>query len=637
MKKTYLIIAAGLGFAQLVLPNMAAQAQDTARVLNSVVVTATRSPKKLADIGRVVEVITAEQINHAQGKTLPELLNTIPGITFSGAENAPGISSSLFLRGASTGNTLILIDGFPVNNSSGIDGSYDLNAIPMDIIDHIEILKGSGSTLYGSDAVAGVINIITKHPKENGLKANVQLSGGTYDTFTESAGLNGKINNTGIAVNVSNTDSRGFPAATDTTGKGNFKNDGFHQRAASVNINQQVSQKFILNGNLQTTYNTGNLPAGAFSDDENYTYQNTFLFAGLGGKLLLDKGALNFNISQNDVWNKFNDAGSQYPSFENNLGKITNVEAVFNYSLCNHLDITSGADFKYYNTDQYSTYDTIKNVHNSIASVYTSLFLKEGIFHMELGGRYNNDAKYGSDFTYTINPSILLADQFKVFGTIASAYKSPTLYQLFSPYGNISLHPETTTSYEAGFDWELIKNTLSFNTVFYKYNTKNVIYFKDESTPPYGIYENGDFQKDKGFESELKYNSHKLTASAYAAYVTGIQTDASGVETDNLYRRPKNTYGASVYYEFMKNLSAGLDYKYTGDRNDVKIDPVTYATSVVNLKHYNLINAHLQYSVSKNINLFADVKNIFDTKYTDWLGYNTRGFNFMAGVKYLFN
>lgn len=643
MKKTYLIIAAGLGFAQLVLLNSAVHAQDTARILNNVVVTATRSPKKLADIGRVVEIITAQQINHAQGKTLPELLNTIPGITFSGAENAPGISSSVFLRGASTGNTLILIDGFPVNNSSSIEGSYDLNSMPIDIIDHIEILKGSGSTLYGSDAVAGVINIITKHPKENGLKANVQLSGGTYDTFTESAGLNGKLNNTGIAINVSNTDSKGFAAATDTTGKGNFKKDGFHQRVASININRQISQKFILNGNLQATYNTGNLPASAFTDDENYTYQNTFLFAGLGGKLLLDKGTLNFNISQNDVWNKFVDLASASNfntySYERNLGRITNAEAVFNYSLCKHLDITSGADFKYYNTDQYSTYDTIRsnNAHNNIVSVYTSLFLKEGIFHMELGGRYNHDEKYGSDFTYTINPSILLADQFKVFGTIASAYKAPTLYELFSLYGNIYLKPETTTSYEVGFDWELIKNMLSFNTVFYKYNTKNIIYFKDESTPPYGIYENGGFQKDQGFESELKYNYEKLTASAYAAYITGKQTDENGVETTNLYRRPKNTYGASVYYEFIKNLSAGLNYKYTGDRSDEFFGIYPVPNKIVNLKAYNLVDAHVQYGLTKNINLFADLKNIFDVKYTDWYGYNTRGFNFMAGAKYLFN
>jgi vitamin B12 transporter len=642
MKKNYTIVAAGLGLVQLALLSTAAHAQDTARVLNDVVVTATRSPKKLSDIGRVVTVITPVEISRAQGKTLPELLNTVPGITFSGAENAPGISSSFFLRGASTGNTLVLIDGFPVNNASAIDGSYDLNAFPLDQIDHIEILKGSGSTLYGSDAVAGVINIITKHPSGQGLKPNLLLSGGSYNTFKEAVGLNGMLNKTGIAINLSNTDSKGFPAATDTTGKGNFRNDGFHQRAVSVNLNQQVSEKFVLNGNFQTTYNTGNLPAAAFTDDKNYTYSNTFLFGGIGAKLRLDKGDLRINISQNDVRNNYTDlAGpSNFAtySYQKNNGHITNAEAVFNYSLSKHFDLTSGADFKYYNTSQLTTYDTIssRTAHNSIASIYSSLFFKAGIFHLELGGRYNHDDKYGDNFTQTINPSLFIFDQLKVFGTIASAYKAPTLYQLFSPYGNIGLKPETTTSYEAGFDWEIIKNALSFNTVFYKYNTQNVIYFLGLPKPPYGIYENGASLKDNGFESELKLTIDKLTASAFAAYVTGTLTDAKGVATNILFRRPKNTYGANVYYQFVKGFSAGINYKYTGARTDLKFNP-NFSTSNVTLKAYNLVDLHAQYDVNKHIGLFADLKNLFDEKYTDWVGYNTRGFNFMAGIKYQFN
>jgi len=640
MKKTYTIVAAGLGLAQLALLSTAAHAQDTTRVLNDVVVTATRSPKKLSEIGRVVTVITADQINASQGKSLPQLLNSVPGITFSGANNAPGISSSIFLRGASTGNTLILIDGFAVNNASSIDGSYDLNAFPLDQIERIEILKGSGSTLYGSDAVAGVINIITKHPKQQGLKANLQASAGTYNTFNESAGLNGRINQTGVAINLSNTDSKGFAAATDTIGNGNFKKDSFHQRSASLNLNQQLSDKLTLNGNLQATNNKGDLPAGAFTDNKNYTYNNTFIFGGLGANLHLDKGDLKFNISQNSVKNNYNDAAgaSNFNTavYQKNTGQITNAEAVFNYNINNYLDITSGANVKYSKTNQFSTYDTLKDKHNNIASAYTSLFVKAGVFHLELGGRYNKDSKYGSNFTYTVNPSLYIADQLKIFGAIASAFKAPSLYQLFSQYGNTDLKPETTRSYEAGFDWALIKNALSFNTVFYKYDTKDVIYFKNLNDPPYGVYENGAFQKDKGFESELKLNLDKFTASAYAAYVTGKQTDVSGKETANLFRRPKNTYGATIAYQMLKNFSAGLDYKYTGDRSDTKFNP-DFSTSIVNLKHYNLVDAHVQYEANKHISLFGNFQNLFDARYTDWVGYNTRGFNFMAGIKYQVN
>src|SRR6185312_9624066 len=241
---------------------------------------------------------------------------------------------------------------------------------------------------------------------------------------------------------------------------------------------------------------------------------------------------------------------------------------------------------------------------------------------------------YGSNFTYTINPSVLLFDQLKLFATMASAYKAPSLYQLFSQYGNEKLRPETTDSYEAGFDWEILKNVLSFNTVFYKYNTSNVIYFLSIPNPPFGKYENGEFQHDKGFESELKLTMGELTTSVYAAYVTGTLTDASGVRTNNLQRRPAHTYGASVYYQILKSFSAGLVYKYTGNRSDENFN--TFPFTMVTLKHYNLLDAHLQVDASTHVSLFADLKNLLDEKYYDWVGYNTARFNFMAGAKLQF-
>ena len=648
MEKKYAKIILGFGLLTVGLSTSAAYAQDTTRTLNTVVVTASRSPKKLSDIGRVVTIISADEINKSQGKSLPQLLNTVAGITFSGANNAPGISTSVFLRGASSGNTLILVDGFPVNNASGIDGSYDLNAFSLDLIDHIEILKGSGSTLYGSDAVAGVINIITKKAKQQGLTGGLQLTGGSYNTFKESASLIGQVKNTGIAVNLSNTDSKGFAAATDTTGKDGFKKDGFHQRSASVNLSQNVSSKFILNGNLQVSHNTGDLPYGAFITDNDYTYKNTFLFGGVGAKLILPKGNLNVNLSQNTVQNDFNNLPSDnYGTHQvtKNTGRITNVEAVFNYELNKYFDITSGAAFKYSNTSQYSLYESTSypgvpsiikagDAANNIFSAYTSLFFKYDIFHMELGGRYNNHSKYGDKFTYTINPSLFLADQFKIFGTIASAFKSPSLYQLFSEYGNAKLNPEITTSYEAGFDWDIVKNTLSFNTQFFKRNTKDVIYFKNLSGPPYSQYANGQQQKDKGFETELKYHDNNIHASAYYAYVTGKLTDEAGTQTGNLYRRPKSTLGTNISYDILNDFQVGVNYKYTGNRTDLTF--TNNGSEVITLKHYNLVDLHLEYKATKNLNVFGDLNNVLDTKYVDWLGYNTRGINFMLGARYQF-
>jgi vitamin B12 transporter len=644
MKKSYLKFAFGLA---LVLPALASAAQDTTKMLNDVVVTATRSSKKLKDIGRVVTVISAEQIIRSQGKTLPQLLNTIPGITFSGAQNAPGISTSVFLRGASSGNTLILIDGFPANNAASIDGSYDLNAFPIDQIERIEILKGSGSTLYGSDAVAGVINIITKHAQGQGLKGYLQFTGGSYDTFQESAGLNGRLNKTGITVNLSNTDSRGFAAATDTLNTGKFRDNGFHQRSASVNLDHQLSDKVVVNGNFQASYNTGNLPYGAFTDDKDYDYKNTFIFGGVGAKVTLPNGLLNVNVSQNTVKNKFNNLPSDNfgtHQVTNNTGRITNAEAVLNYNLGRYFDITSGGGYKRSSTDQYSLFEqpgytpgpSTLNKNNNIASAYTSLFFKSEIFHMELGGRYNHHSEFGNKFTYTINPSVLVADQFKVFGTVASAFKAPSLYQLYSEYGNAELKPEYTHSYEAGFDWEIVKNFLSFNTSFFKRNGKDVIYFFSESVAPFrSYYLNGSSQKDKGFETELKYKGGSVSASAYYAYVTGKLTDASGTQTANLYRRPKNTFGANVNYQVITTFSFNITYKYTGKRTEQNF--ATFPATIAELKSYNLVDLHLQWAATKNLNLFGDLNNLLDEKYIDWLGYTTRDINFMLGARYQFN
>ena len=642
-----MVVAAGLGLVQLALLTQAGHAQgakeknDTVKNLNEVVVTATRSPKKLSDIGRNVTVITAAQINQAQGKTVPQLLNTLPGITYSGAENNRGLSSDVYLRGASAGNTLVLVDGFPVNDASGIAGNYDLNAFPIDQIERIEILKGSNSTLYGSDAVAGVINIITKKALNQKLTPTIQAGVGSYKTYTSAVGLNGTINKTGVAINVSNVDYGGFAAPTDVTGNAGFKNDGFRQRSVSLNLTQAVSDKLTLNGNAQTSYDTGDLPYGAFQNDNDYTYDKTFLLAGIGAKLTLPKGALRFNISQNNVWNNYKNLGSDNfgaTSEIRNLGRITNAEAILTQNIGEYFDITSGADFKYSNTNQVSSYNSsplVKSV--SIASLYTSVFFKSDIFHMELGGRYNHHEKYGDNFTYTINPSVVLNERFKIFASIASAYVTPSLYQLYSQYGTDDLKPQTTTSYEAGFDLSIVKNVLTFTSDFFKRKTTDVIYFASLSTPPYGKYQNGSKQDDQGFESELNLTYKGLALSGYTAYVVGHLTSVSGAETGNLLRRPKNTYGANAAYTFAKVLNVGVNYKYTGGRFDTEFLNVAPYSRIDELPSYNVVDVHLQYSPVKAFSVYLDLKNLFDEQYTDWVGYNTRGFNVMSGFKYTFN
>ncbi len=627
MKRKNLYVSVSLGLSQLALPNNAPAQEKPVRSLDEVVVTASRSLKKQSEIGKVVRIITAETLSKSQGRTLPELLNNVAGLTIGGSGNNPGDIKAVYLRGAASGNTLILIDGIAVNDASGISGEYNISAIPVDQIERIEILKGGNSTLYGSDAVAGVINIITK--KGSGeLKENILATAGSYNSYKEVLGLNGQLKKTSIALNASNFDSENYSTSAPKQGETDFDKDGFKQQSVSLNIGQQVTDKFLLRANFQANANKADLDAGAFRDSKNYTYDKKSFLGGFGAQLNLNKGALNFNFSQNNVKNLFDDAGS----ITNNIGRVTQLEAGLNYAVTPFLDISSGGNYRYSETEQTNPFSPKINANNNIKSIYTSLFLKSnGGFRSEIGGRYNNHSIYGNNFTYTINPSYVFAERYKVFVNVSSAFRAPSLYQLLSEYGNQSLKPETSITYETGFDFDILDN-LNLNFACFKRDITDVIDFGKVSPGKYG-YINQNKQKDRGFEVELGLKPiSRINIKTFYAYVDGEIT--TPVNTSfNLFRRPKNSFGANAGVELNKAISFNFIYKFTDNRKDRYYDSTVSKTVEANLASYNMLDVYFQYKPLGNLTLFTDVKNVLDEKYVEFAGYNTRGLNFNAGLK----
>ena len=625
-KKNY--VAAGLGLAQLVLLSGNALAQqEPVRTLNEVVVTATRSSKKQSEIGKVVRVISAEALSKSQGRSLTEVLNNVAGLTIGGNGNSPGDVKAVYMRGAAPSNTLILIDGIPVNDASGISGQYDISAIPVDQIERIEIVKGGNSTLYGSDAVAGVINIITKKGQGE-LTASVLATAGSYETYKQVLRLNGRIDKTSIALSASNLNSESFSSAIPGKGEINFDKDEFTQRSVSLNLGQQVSDNFLLRANIQANGNLAGLDNGAFADAIDYNYRKNSVLAGFGGMLNLKKGQFNFNLSQNNVKNVFDNNGS----LTNNQGQITQIETGVNYRLTDFLDLTSGASFKRSATRQKNPFSATLIADNDIKSLFTSLFFKtKSGFYAELGGRVNEHSQYGENFTYTINPSYVINNQYKLFINVSSAYQVPSLYQLFSEYGNLNLKPETSNTYEAGFDFDLMPEILSLNFSYFRRDIDDVIDFGLISPGKNG-YINQNEQKDKGYEAELSLKVTKsLFFNAFYARVNGEQTSPSGTKF-NLFRRPKNTFGANAGINLGRSVNASLTYKFTGNREDFYYDASFNQVSAA-LGSYNMLDAYVQYQPVKKFTLFADVKNLLDEDYQEFAGYTTKGINFNAGFR----
>ena len=224
MKKHFFVLAAVIISHQLI-------AQDTARLqLDEVVVTANKYEQKQSTTGKVLNIISRQQLERSGGKTLSEVLNTLPGLTMIGANNVLGTNQNISIRGASAGNVLLLIDGIPVNDPSAITNYYDLNFINIDQVERIEVLKGGQSTLYGSDAVAGVINVILKKADKK-ITVFGGVTGGSYNTLKESIGFGGQQKNTHFSINYTHQSSDGFSAATDKNKVGGFDNDRFKQHA----------------------------------------------------------------------------------------------------------------------------------------------------------------------------------------------------------------------------------------------------------------------------------------------------------------------------------------------------------------------------------------------------------------------
>jgi vitamin B12 transporter len=627
MKTKKFYLAASLGLVQLTLlsSNLLAQQRPVAN-LDEVVVTASRSPKKISEIGKVVRVISAETLAKSQGRTLSEVLNNIAGITIGGNGGNPADVKAVYMRGASAANTLILIDGIPVNDASEISGEYNISAIPIEIIERVEVLKGGNSTLYGSDAVAGVINIITK--KGSGqLTANVLATAGSYDTYKQVLGLNGQVQNTSVSFSATNSDSENFSSA-DPAGISGFDKDGFHQKSVLLNMGQKVTNRLSLRGNFQANNNAADLDGGAFTDVLDYTYNKSSFLAGIGGRLALDKGVVDFNLSQNNVRNKYDNRGS----VTNNSGNITHLETNLNYNFSKLIDLAGGVSFRKLNTEQHNPYSSVLFADNNMTSAFTSLFFRTNTgFQAEIGGRLNIHSEYGSNFTYTINPSYLFAERYKLFVNLSSAYRVPSLYQLFSAYGNIALEPETTTSFETGFDLNFTQN-INLSLSYFKRDIENVIDFGQIATNKFG-YINQNRQKDNGFEIELGLKpSSLISLNAYYAYVNGEVT--TPVNTSfNLFRRPKNSYGLNAGYELTKKISMNLIFKHTSDRTDRYFDGKTFKTVQAELDSFNMVDIYIQYKPTGKLTLFTDVKNLLNEDYIEFAGYQTKGLNFNAGFR----
>lgn len=611
--------------------------------LDEVVVTASKTSIKQSQTGKIVTVIDSKTIQNNAGHTLTELLNDQAGFTMVGSSNTMGTNVENYFRGAASGNLLIVVDGIPVSDPSQISNTFDLNSIPLEQIDRIEILKGGQSTIWGSDAVAGVVQIFLKKESAKPVTANGSFSYGTYHTLRAGAGIDGSIKKFGYKVQYNHQQSAGFSSAYDSTGNKGFDKDGFSQNNLQAELKYQFSE--ALQVKLMGTGSDYHfdLDGGAFLDDKDYTGKNKNNLGAL--YINYHKAHFNWNTlaSYQHAARYFTDDSTDrsspyaYYSHGEYLSRNFTAESYVNVRFAEHMQLVGGVQFLDQNTDQ--SYLSLSNfgpyfsalggdsAHIKQYSAYAS-YLITGLsgFNFEAGLRANHHSLYGNNYTYTINPSFHIGDRSKIFVNISSAYKIPSLYQLYGEYGNRNLEPESSTTYEIGVQTESDDTGSVFRIAAFKRDIAHLIIFYTDPNTFASAYINRDKQHDYGFEIESN-----MRLSGAVSWVSNFSfVDGEGIEdglkVKNLYRRPNFTVNSKLNIQPIPQLTLAPSFKYVGDRPKGEFD-----TGPDPMPHYYTIGFFASWKLP-HARLFVDMQNLTNQQYFDVYGYNSKRFNMMAGV-----
>lgn len=604
--------------------------QDTLKtsLLDEVVVTGTKYEVPLIRSGKTITKLTSVDLERNAGKNLGDILNEIPGIQMDGNFGTPGSNVSYYLRGGRNKNTLILIDGVPLNDPSAINAEYDLRYIPLSQIESIEVLKGGLATLYGTGAAAGVISIRLKEPQEN-TAGMIDINAASYKTFAQHAQASATRNKISFLVSGSNITSRGFSAAEDRDESVDFDKDGFSRQNGLLKAAFKFSDRF--NIGFQSAYEqfSADYDAYEFTDADNRQRYRQ-VRAGLTPSWIYDKGEVSAKLFYNVNNRSFE---SDFPSElrgTNFQGEITH-----RHLLSEKVQTLTGINFQRLAFEEKNAIG-IDSTWFTLFDPYASVLIDLPAGLTVHGGlRLNTHSRYGSKLIYNLNPSFVFnrkaAVRLKVFASIATSYITPSLYQLYSFYGNKELDPESSLNYEAGLS-VFSGGKLSFSGVWFRREETQLIDFVAQFDGN-GEYTGGQYQN---LSSERIVEGIELTADYTISEMLTVGGSFSKLDArkdPGFYKIPSTKFGLQVNSRPFSPLTVSVKYNFTGERETFDFSSFEEVT----LDSYQLVDVFGSYGFRNGkFTLYGAVNNLLNEKFVGVFGYTTRARNYSAGIRFKF-
>jgi vitamin B12 transporter len=605
--------------------------EESSDALQSIVVTATRVPTPEIQVASSVTVVTAEEIAARQIQTAPDLLKEIPGLNVV-QSGGPGGQTSVFMRGTNSNHTKVFIDGIDVGDPSNSTASFDFGQLLTQDIERVEVLRGPQSGLYGSDAVGGVINVITK--SGNGpAQFNAGIDAGSFDTFNQNAGVSGSADQFHYALNFQHFHAGSTPVTpSDYLQPGQARiNDYDDNLTGSTKLGFDVTDTFDLG--LVARYTDSHLrftgdnfdffpsiPDTAQSDSNTKQYYTraTAHLVSFGGALDQTLGAAYSNIKSYD----FSPDG---PSETANFGARVKIDWQGVVAFAANEKLVLGAEH------QRDSITTPISASTDINSGYVELQSNFwNSFYDTLAVRYDDNDHFGSKATYRFAPEYLIADSgTKIKASVGTGFKAPTLSQLFQSFpdfdffANPNLRPETDLGWDAGFEQTLFTNSLSFGMTYFHINIKNLIDTSPDGTTDANIGR----AKTDGVESFVAYRPvQSLTFRLDYTYTQA--TDEIAHLT--LLRRPKNKETLITAWQATHRLSLSATVLSVSSWVDGNRD---FSIPRLNAPPYTTVDFAGNFALTKNWALTARITNLFNRHYQNPDEFDQPTLGAFAGIK----
>lgn len=585
--------------------------------LPPVVVTASRIPQETGRSGSSVSVITREELEQRGITQVFDALRLLPGVTVSRSGGVGGVSS-VRLRGASQGQVRVMLDGVLLNDPASVDGSFDFNHLTVNGIERIEVVRGAQSALHGSDAMGGVINIITRKGAD-GAGRTAFAEGGSFHTLQAGAGLYDSTGKWDYGLEARHMQTQGFSHSS-----AGGENDEARNQAVNGSVGYRMSEALEVEASGAYSRLYSGFDPAALTDGDAYLEKQQFV-----GQISADWQATEnwkhrLSLQGTDTRRSFDEplGWFRYSTFD---GSVLASEYETTLELTDSQTLVTGLRSERHEAKTSTTQAGVQSTDLDAAIRQYALFGEYGVAlgehtDMTVGLRMDEHERFGSHWTQRATLSHMLPEwQARVFSSIGTGFKAPTLFQLYSIYGEEGLSPEKGISYEAGFEKSLWEERALVNVTAHYTRYEDLIDF-DAGLAQYGNIAEAETY---GIETllELELSEHWALEGAYSwLQAEDRQTGAE------LPRRPEHSGSLGLEHRWLNGAQVGGVLRMVSRQLDSNFSP-DYTAG------YAAVDMYGSYPVTEGWEIYGRIDNLLDRDYQEALHFNAAGISAYGGVR----